>query len=246
MREFILEFVYWIFGYRKSGTPRKQRVDKRDWKAAEHLNYELAGIMVRNKDFVNLETIRNEDQGKTANCVAYAIAHALTIMLRLQEKVPSSVMIQGRDVAQVLIDAGILTDKGAYILDSINYINDNGIMDNTGQKWKPTGFVKVEKTFTKFFETLVLGHPIITGGLVGQPYRDFWWFWQPSNYRDGGGHSELANSAYKERPSMGKTFNNVIGKLNSWYRWGIKKHGDRKSTRLNSSHIPLSRMPSSA
>ena len=34
--------------------------------------------------------------------------------------------------------------------------------------------------------------------------------------------------------------------LQHLYEAGLKQVGDRKSTRLNSSHIPLSRMPSSA
>ena len=44
---------------------------------------------------------------------------------------------------------------------------------------------------------------------------------------------------YQKKPSYGVLAGDGVFDLG-------KKFGDRKSTRLNSSHIPLSRMPSSA
>src|SRR5699024_11519381 len=46
---------------------------------------------------------------------------------------------------------------------------------------------------------------------------------------------ERKGSVYNEEPSLGKTFlRRLLGE------WGCRKLGDRKSTRLNSSHVSIS------
>ena len=52
------------------------------------------------------------------------------------------------------------------------------------------------------------------------------------------------NSFFKDGNS-GRIMKDIIAANNQW-AWYQAKNVDRKSTRLNSSHIPLSRMPSSA
>ena len=62
----------------------------------------------------------------------------------------------------------------------------------------------------------------------------------------GGVPNAPANSGPKN-PSAGIGLGNVVGVTKHWRNSAMgQRDADRKSTRLNSSHIPLSRMPSSA
>ena len=64
--------------------------------------------------------------------------------------------------------------------------------------------------------------------------------------------NELGQYIRKEEASCGRNYNapnTLMGHLERVASHAVRlalKEGDRKSTRLNSSHIPLSRMPSSA
>ena len=58
--------------------------------------------------------------------------------------------------------------------------------------------------------------------------------------RYGEEHKEIYETETSERSFEEET------KLSGFSAAPVKAEGDRKSTRLNSSHIPLSRMPSSA
>ena len=60
--------------------------------------------------------------------------------------------------------------------------------------------------------------------------------------------NQIINFDYKS-PATAEKFNNLTYQIipRGIYEGGLlTKNRDRKSTRLNSSHIPLSRMPSSA
>ena len=59
----------------------------------------------------------------------------------------------------------------------------------------------------------------------------------------------LASQGYNRIPLMAEAFADLETPLSLYLKLAHGKdagHKDRKSTRLNSSHIPLSRMPSSA
>ena len=66
------------------------------------------------------------------------------------------------------------------------------------------------------------------------------------------GNARDAKEVYIKAISLNKTDPQIYYKLGALYagekKWNLaeKAYRDRKSTRLNSSHIPLSRMPSSA
>ena len=79
----------------------------------------------------------------------------------------------------------------------------------------------------------------------------FGWFLHKSHHEARTGFWELNDWYFVmyALPSIALLIGGTAGLLDSWSIWvgaGIAAYGDRKSTRLNSSHVSQSRMPSSA
>ena len=122
-------------------------------------------------------------------------------------------------------------------------VQDNPLLADTGIKWKDQNGVEHPVTANDLFRAVhdAFGHSIEGAGFRARGEENAW----------------QAHARMFTEPGLGALTSETRGQ-NSWLNYGpygeknrTAKVGDtvfadRKSTRLNSSHIPLSRMPSSA
>lgn len=165
MKDYINEIVQFIYGNRKGGVDYSYSLRIENIILPSSFNKKTISV-TDGVASLAYENFRNQDQKDTPHCVAFAIAHWLSFYLT--RKYGERITIEGRYIAKLLIDAGILTSRGARLDRSCGFVSNSKEIHDTNFKYYNVG--KVQMFSRKLIpEILKKGYPLITGASVAFP-----------------------------------------------------------------------------